>query len=85
MYMNACAELPLRKPHNAASDAAHCRRVIIPAPLNYAIAAVVADRMHHCVPTAAYDRQLRLLVVTPGSEVAVPPKIVLSRMIAVRK
>jgi hypothetical protein len=77
--------LPLRKPHNAASDAFHCRPVITPAPLIYAIAAVVADRMHDCVPTEAYDRQLRLPVVTPDSEVAVPPKIVLSGIIAVRK
>jgi hypothetical protein len=78
-------ELPLRKPRNAASNAAHCRPVIIPAPLIYAIAAVVADRMHDFVPTEAYDRQLRLPVVMPDSEVAVPPKIVLSRMIAVPK
>jgi hypothetical protein len=78
-------ELPLRKLRNAASNAAHCRPVIIPAPLIYAIAPVVANRMHHCVPTEAYDRQQRLPVVTPYNEVAVPPKIILSRMIAARK
>jgi hypothetical protein len=57
----------------------------ISAPLIYAIAAVVANRMHDCLPTEAYDRQLRLPVVTPDIEVAVPPKFVLSRMIAVPK
>jgi hypothetical protein len=77
--------LPLRKPRNAASDAAHCRPVNILAPLIYAIAAVVADRMHDCVPTEAYDRQLRLPIVTSDSGVAVPPKIILSRMIVVPK
>jgi hypothetical protein len=77
--------LPLRKPRYAASDAAHCRPVIIPAPLIYAIVAVVADRLHDGVPTEAYDRQLRLPVVTPDSEVAVLQKIVLSCMIAVPK
>jgi hypothetical protein len=78
-------KLPLLKPRNAASNAAHCRPVIIPAPLIFATAAVVADRMHDCVPTEAYNRQLRLPVVTPDSEVAVPPESVLSRMIAVPK
>jgi hypothetical protein len=77
--------LPLRKPRSAASNAAHCRPVIIPTPLIYAIAAVVADRMHHCVPKEADDRLLRLPAVTPDSEVVMPPKIVLSRMIAVPK
>jgi hypothetical protein len=77
--------LPLRKPRNGASNAAHYRPVIIPAPLIYAIAVVVVDRMHDCVPTEAYARQLRVPVVTPDNEVAVRPKMVPSRMIAVPK
>jgi hypothetical protein len=75
-------ELPFQKQRNAASNAAHGRPAIIPAPLISAIAAVVANRMDHCVPTEAYDRQLQLPGVTPDSEVLMPLKIVLSRMSA---
>jgi hypothetical protein len=78
MYVNACASKGI-----AATNAAYCRPVIIPAPLMSANAADAADRMHDCVPTEADDRELRLSAVPPDSEVPVPPKIVLSRMIAV--
>jgi hypothetical protein len=46
-------------------------------------AADAADCMHDCVPTEANDRQIRLPAVPPDSEVPVPLKIVLSRMISV--
>jgi hypothetical protein len=78
MYVNACASEGI-----AATDAAYCLPVIFPAPFIYANAADAADRMHDCVPTDAYDRQLRLPAVPPDGEVPLPPKFVLSRMIAV--
>jgi hypothetical protein len=77
MYVNACASKGV-----AATNAAHCRHVIIPAPLMSANAADAGNRMHDCVPTEANDRQLRLPAVPPDSEVPVPLKIILSRMIA---
>jgi hypothetical protein len=58
IYERMRHKLPLLKPRNAAFNAAHCRTVIISAPLIFARAAVVADRMHDCVPTVTYDRQL---------------------------
>jgi hypothetical protein len=78
MYVNACASKGI-----AATNVAHCRPVIIPAPLMSANAANAANRMHDCVPTEANDRQSQLPAVPPDSEVPVPLKIVLSRMIAV--
>jgi hypothetical protein len=78
MYVNACASKGI-----AATNAAHCRLVIIPAPLMSATAADAADRMHDCVPAEVNDRLLRLPAVPPDSEVPVPLKNVLSRMIAV--
>jgi hypothetical protein len=78
MYMNACANKS-----TAATNAAYCRPAMFLAPLIFANAADVADRMHDCVPTEVNDRQSRLPAVLPGSGVPLPPKIVLSRMIAV--
>jgi hypothetical protein len=78
MYVNACASKGI-----AATNAAHCRPVIIPAPVMSATAADAADHVHSSVPTDAYDRQSRLPAVPPDSEVPMPLKIVLSRMIAV--
>jgi hypothetical protein len=78
MYVNACASKGI-----AATNAAHCRPVIIPAPVMSA--ADAADHVHGSVPTDAYDRQSRLPAVPPDSEVPMPLKIVLSRMVAVPK
>jgi hypothetical protein len=78
MYVNACASKGI-----AATNAAPCRPEIIPAPLIFATAADAADHMHGSVPTDADDRQSRLPAVPPDSEVPMPLKIVLSRMIAV--
>jgi hypothetical protein len=79
MYVNACASKGI-----ATTSAAHCRPVIIPAPLMSATAADGANHMHGSVPTDAYDRQSRLPAVPPDSvEVPMPLRIVLSRMIAV--